>query len=49
MSVIFASIVIPARAARMKSPAAGLRTVVKQVLIFNLIYLFMLLFVVGRL
>lgn len=49
MSVIIASIVIPARASRMKSPQAGMRTVVKQVLVFNLIYLFMLLYVVGRL
>jgi hypothetical protein len=49
MSVIIASIVIPARAARMKSAPAGLKAVLKQVLIFNLIYLFMLMFVVGRL
>jgi hypothetical protein len=49
MSVIIASIVIPARAARSKSARAGLKTVVKQMLIFNLIYLFMLIFVVGRL
>jgi hypothetical protein len=49
MSVIIASIVIPARAARSKSPQAGLKSVVKQTVIFNLVYLFLLDFVVGRL
>ena len=49
MSVIIASIVIPARAARLKSPQAGLKKVIVQVAIFNLIYLFLLVFVVGRL
>lgn len=49
MSVIIASIVIPARAARMKSPQAGLKKVVKQITLFNLFYLFLLVFVVGRL
>ena len=49
MSVIIASIVIPARAARMKNAQQGLKKVIKQITIFNLVYLFMLLFVVGRL
>ena len=35
MSVIFASIIIPARAARLESPEAGLKKVVKQTAIFN--------------
>lgn len=49
MSVIIASIVIPARAARIKNPRAGLKKVIVQVAIFNLVYLFLLNFVVGRL
>ena len=49
MSVIIASIVIPARAARMKNPAEGLKKALKQIAIFNLVYLFMLVYVVGRL
>ncbi len=49
MSVILASIIIPARAARVENPEAGLRKVLKQATIFNLIYLFMLVYVVGRL
>ena len=49
MSVIFASIIIPARAARLKNPHEGLKKAIKQIAIFNLIYLFMLVFVVGRL
>ncbi len=49
MSVIIASIVIPARAARMKSPQAGLKKAIVQIAIFNLVYVFLLMFVVGRL
>lgn len=49
MSVIFASIIIPARAARMKNPQAGLKKVFVQVALYNLFYVFLLLYVVGRL
>jgi hypothetical protein len=49
MSVIIASIVIPAHAARLPDPRVGLKKVVVQVAIFNLVYLFLLNFVVGRL
>jgi len=49
MSVIFASIIIPARAARMKNPEAGLKKTLVQVAIYNLFYVFLLLYVVGRL
>jgi hypothetical protein len=49
MSVIFASIIIPARAARVKSARAGLKRVIVQMTIFNLFYLFLVLYVVGRL
>jgi hypothetical protein len=49
MSVIAASIIIPARAAREKSPQAGLKKVIVQMAIFNLVYLFLLVFVVDHL
>ena len=49
MSVIIASIVIPARAARMKDPRAGLKKTIIQIAIFNLFYLFLLVFVVSKL
>lgn len=49
MSVIFASIIIPARAARMKNPKAGLKKALVQIVIFNLVYVFLLMFVVNRL
>ena len=48
MSVIIASIVMPARAARLKDPREGLKMVIKQIIIFNLVDLFMLVFMVGR-
>ncbi len=48
MSVIIASIVIPARAARVKSARAGLKQVITQITIFNLVYLFLLVYVVSR-
>ncbi|HEY0467183.1 MAG TPA: hypothetical protein VGC79_23445 [Polyangiaceae bacterium] len=49
MSVIIASLIIPARAARMKNPEAGLKKTLVNVAIFNLVYVFLLLYVVGRL
>jgi len=49
MSVIIASVVIPARAARLQSARAGLKQTLVRTAIFNLIYLFLLMFVVGRL
>ena len=49
MSVIFAAIIIPARAARLKSSEAGLKKALVNVAIYNLVYVFLLLYVVGRL
>jgi hypothetical protein len=49
MSVIFASIIIAARAARMKNAEAGLKKTLVQAAIYNLVYVFLLLYVVGRL
>ena len=49
MSVIFASIIIPARAARLKSSQEGLKKALTQTAIYNLFYVFLLLYVVNRL
>lgn len=49
LSVIFASIAIPVRAAKAKNPAAGLKKALVQSMIFNAIYLFALYFIWGRL
>jgi hypothetical protein len=49
MSVIFAAIIIAARAARLKNPQAGLKKALVQVVIYNLFYVFLLMYVVGRL
>jgi len=49
MSVILASIIIPARAARVKNAKVALKQVLLQTALFNLFYLFMLVYVVGRL
>lgn len=49
MSVIFASIIIPARAARMKNAQLGLKKTLVQVALYNAFYVFLLMYVVGRL
>ncbi len=49
MSVIFAAIFIPARAARIKNAEAGLKKALVQMAIYNLVYVFLLIYVVGRL
>jgi len=48
ISMIIAMIVIPARAARDKSPKKGLRKAVIQSLIFDAFYAFALVFLWGR-
>lgn len=49
MSILFSMIIIPTRvASREKNAAKGLRTTIKQALLFNLFYLFVLLFLYGR-
>lgn len=49
LSVIFASIAIPVRAAKAKNPAAGLKKALVQAAVFNAIYLFALYFIWHRL
>jgi hypothetical protein len=48
LSIIFASIALPARAARQANPKKGLRKVIIYVLVFNALYLFALRFVWMR-
>ncbi len=49
LSIMIATVALPARAARQKSPKRGLRKVVVQIAVFNALYLFGLLFIYGRL
>jgi len=49
LSIIFATIAIPAIAARQKDPAKGLRKVVINMLLFELFYVFAIRFLHGRL
>ncbi len=49
LSVILALIVIPARAARAKDARKGLKTALIQIAVFDLVYLFLVLFVWNRL
>jgi len=44
LSIIFASIALPARAARIKNPRLGFRKVVIYMLIFDAFYVFVLRF-----
>jgi hypothetical protein len=48
LSLLFAMIWIPARAAREKNPRKALRKVIVQMLIFEVFYLFALRFLYGR-
>jgi hypothetical protein len=49
LSVLIAIIAIPARAARDPNPARGLRKALIHTIYFNLFYLFIIMFVYGRL
>jgi hypothetical protein len=49
LSIIFAAIAIPVRAARAKNARQGFRKVVWQTLLFNLFYVFVLVVLWGRL
>jgi hypothetical protein len=49
LSVIIAAIVIPVRASKMKDPREGLRKALVHTALFNLFYIFLLLFVWHRL
>jgi hypothetical protein len=48
LSLLFAMIGIPARAARDKNPRKALRKVIVQMLIFEVFYLFALRYIYGR-
>ena len=48
LSIIIATIAIPARAARMKNPALGLRRMVINMLLFEAFYVFAIRFLHGR-
>ena len=48
LSLLFAMIGIPARAAREKNPHVGLRKVVVQMLIFEALYVFALKYVYAH-
>jgi hypothetical protein len=49
LSVIFATIALPARAARMKNSQLGLKRTLTTLALFNLFYWFGLVFLYGRL
>jgi len=49
ISIIFAVVVIPARAARVKNPKRGFKKMIVQSALYNLFYLVVLLFIWGRL
>lgn len=48
LSVIFASIAIPARFAKVKNPRAGLKKTLVWMAVFNVFYLFLVRFFWGR-
>jgi hypothetical protein len=49
LSVIIAAIVIPVRASKMKDPREGLKKTLIHAAVFNLVYLFLMLYVWHRL
>ncbi len=49
LSIIVATIAIPARAARQKAPRQALRKAIRNLLVFNLFYLFGVVYLYGRL
>ena len=48
LSIVLATIVIPARAARAKNARKGFRNAVIQMALFNVFYWFVLMFIYGR-
>jgi hypothetical protein len=48
MSILIALIAIPVKSARQADPKAGLRMALKRVLIFEAVYVFLLMYVWGR-
>jgi hypothetical protein len=49
LSIVIATIALPAQAARQKNSRRGLRRALAYVAVFNAFYLFGLLFLMGRL
>jgi hypothetical protein len=48
LSIVIATIALPARAANISNPRKGLRKIILWMLLFELFYAFALLFLVGR-
>jgi hypothetical protein len=48
LSIVFAPIVLPLRAARAKNARKGFRKTIIHMALFNVFYLFVLLFIYGR-
>jgi hypothetical protein len=48
LSIVIATIALPARAANLVSPRKGLRKAMLWMLLFELFYVFALMFLVGR-
>jgi hypothetical protein len=48
LSIMIATIALPARASRTKNPRAGFKKTVVQMLVFEAIYVFCLKFLNGR-
>jgi hypothetical protein len=48
LSIVLAPIVLPLRAARAKNARKGFRKTMIQMALFNVFYLFVLLFIYGR-
>ena len=48
LSIVIATIALPARAANIASPRKGLRKTIIWMLFFELFYVFALMFLVGR-
>lgn len=49
LSVIFATVAIPVRAARLKNPRLGLRKALLWLALFNVFYVFSLVYIYHRL
>jgi hypothetical protein len=49
LSIIFATIALPARAARRANPRRAVRKTMRDLVLFNLFYLFGVVYLYGRL
>ena len=49
LSIIFATISLPSRAARLKNARVGFKKTVTWLAIFNVFYVFALVYLIGRL